>query len=170
MIQVLGTLTLALCVSDPTATAPHNPLLAAAPADSIFVATCDDPAALRANLLSHQMVRLFDGGSGTPYITAITDLALSEPGGDEALKGVEFAKRFAESFDGPIVALSFLCGMREPLLPYTCTSAKFRHLHPASKVTSLNMRMYRPSIPAASTHGACASRTQIAAVATANSL
>ena len=106
MIQALGPIVLALCASSSTNAAPQNPLLAAAPADSIFVASCDDPGALRANLLSHQMVRLFDGGSGTPYVTAITDMILNEAKGDEALAGVEFAKRFAESFDGPIVAFA----------------------------------------------------------------
>ena len=106
MIQALGPIVLALCASSSTNAAPQNPLLAAAPADSIFVASCDDPSALRANLLSHQMVRLFDGGSGTPYVTAITDMILSEANGDEALASFEFAKRFAESFDGPIVAFA----------------------------------------------------------------
>jgi hypothetical protein len=106
MIQALGPIVLALCANSPANAAPQNPLLAAAPADSIFVASCDDPSALRANLLSHQMVRLFDGGSGTPYVTAITDMILREANGDEALAGFEFAKRFAESFDGPIVAFA----------------------------------------------------------------
>ncbi|MDE0892325.1 MAG: hypothetical protein OSB14_09085 [Planctomycetota bacterium] len=106
MFQALGPIVLALCANSPANAAPQNPLLAAAPADSIFVASCDDPSALRVNLLSHQMVRLFDGGSGTPYVTAITDMILSEANGDEALAGFEFAKRFAESFDGPIVAFA----------------------------------------------------------------
>ena len=106
MIQALGPIVLALCANSPANAAPQNPLLAAAPADSIFVASCDDPSALRTNLLSHQMVRLFDGGSGTPYVTAITDMILSEANGDEALAGFEFAKSFAESFDGPIVVFA----------------------------------------------------------------
>lgn len=106
MIQALGPIVLALFATSPANAAPQSPLLSAAPADAIFIASCDDPAALRANLLSHQMVRLFDGGSGTPYVTAITDLILSEPGGSDALSGFEFAKRFCESFDGPIVAFA----------------------------------------------------------------
>ena len=106
MIQLFGSLALVLCATDPVSEAPSQPLMSAVPADSIFVASCDDPSALRANLLSHQMVRLFDGGSGTPYVTAITDMILSEANGDDALAGFEFAKRFAESFDGPIVAFA----------------------------------------------------------------
>ncbi len=106
MIQFFGSLALVLCASDPATEAPSHPLMSAVPADSLFVASCDDPSTLRANLLSHQMVRLFDGGSGTPYVTAITDMILSEANGDEALEGFEFAKRFAESFDGPIVAFA----------------------------------------------------------------
>ena len=106
MIHLFGSLALALCAADPASEAPSHPLMSAVPADSVFVASCDDPSALRANLLSNQMVRLFDGGSGTPYVTAITDLVLSEPGGAEVLGGFEFAKRFAESFDGPVVAFA----------------------------------------------------------------
>ena len=110
MIQALGPIALALCASPSVNTAPQSPLLASVPADSIFVASCDDPAALRANLLSHQFVRLFDGGSGTPYVTAITDLILSEPEGGDVLGGLEFAKRFCDSFDGPIVAFANTSG------------------------------------------------------------
>jgi hypothetical protein len=106
MIQLFGSLALVLCATDPASEAPSQPLMSAVPADSLFVASCDDPSSLRANLLSHQMVRLFDGGSGTPYVTAITDMILSEANGDEALTGFEFAQRFAESFDGPIVAFA----------------------------------------------------------------
>ncbi len=106
MIQLFGSLALVLCATDPTPEAPSHPLMSAIPADSIFVASCDDPAALRANLLSYQMVRLFDGGSGTPYVTAITDLVLSEENGEEALAGFELAKRFGESFDGPVVVFA----------------------------------------------------------------
>jgi hypothetical protein len=106
MIQALSSIVLALSAGSHTTPAQQSPLMSAVPADSVFVASCDDPATLRANLLSHQMVRLFDGGSGTPYVTAITDLILSERGGDEALAGFELSKRFAESFDGPIVAFA----------------------------------------------------------------
>jgi len=106
MIQLFGSLALVLCATDPASEAPVQPLMSAVPADSIFIASCDDPGALRANLLSHQMVRFFDGGSGTPYVTAVTDLVMSEADGEEALGAFEFAKRFAESFDGPIVAFA----------------------------------------------------------------
>ena len=106
LVQLFGSLALVLCATDPASEAPVQPLMSAVPADSIFIASCDDPGALRANLLSHQMVRLFDGGSGTPYVTAVTDLVMSEADGEEALGAFEFAKRFAESFDGPIVAFA----------------------------------------------------------------
>lgn len=106
MIQALSSIALALFAGSTTTPALQSPLMSAVPADSVFVASCDDPAALRDNLLSHQMVRLFDGGSGTPYVTAITDLILSENGGADALAGFELGKRFAESFDGPIVAFA----------------------------------------------------------------
>ena len=99
MIHLFGSLALALCAADPASEAPSHPLMSAVPADSVFVASCDDPSALRANLLSNQMVRLFDGGSGTPYVTAITDLVLSaklvmdEDTGHERFEGlVSFSK------------------------------------------------------------------------------
>ena len=106
MIQVLGSLALVLCATDPAPEAASSRLMSAVPADSLFIASCDDPSALRTNLVSNQMVRLFDGGSGTPYVTAITDLITSEQDGEEALAAFEFAKRFAESFDGPVVAFA----------------------------------------------------------------
>jgi hypothetical protein len=104
MIQILGPLALVFCASDLAPEAPTHPLMAAVPADAIFVASCDDPASLRANILSSQMVRLFDGGSGTPYVDAVVDLILSQPDGQDALSGFELGKRLVEGFDGPTVA------------------------------------------------------------------
>ena len=106
MIHPLCSLALALSAAEPAAEALSSRLMSAVPADSVFIASCDDPSALRANLVSNQMVRLFDGGSGTPYVSAVTDLIVSEQDGAEALEAFEFAKRFAESFDGPIVAFA----------------------------------------------------------------
>jgi len=110
MIQLLGPLALVFCVSDLAPEAPSNPLMAAVPADSLFVVSCDDPAALRANLLSHQMVRLFDGGSGTPYVDAVVDLVLSEPEGEDVLSTFELLKSLCEGFDGPVVGFAGMNG------------------------------------------------------------
>lgn len=106
MIHFLAPLALVFCVSDAAPEAPSHPLMAAVPADAIFVASCDDPATLRANLLANQMVRLFDGGSGTPFANAIIDLILSKPEGEDVLSGFELVKSLAEGFDGPVIAFA----------------------------------------------------------------
>ena len=52
------------------------------------------------------MVRLFDGGSGTPFANAIIDLILSKPEGEDVLSGFELVKSLAEGFDGPVIAFA----------------------------------------------------------------
>ena len=110
MIQFLAPLALVFCVSDPAAEVPSQPLMAAVPADSIFVVSCDDPATLRANILSHQMVRLFDGGSGAPYVDAVVDLILSEADGENVLSSFELVMDLCEGFDGPVVGFASMNG------------------------------------------------------------